>query len=86
MFPVVSTRRTHQINGTCMAIHGFHSNIIVLSTFITDSILLGLMFVGVLRWPNSRMRGRTWWLLYTQASLHHLVDNGWPFNLIPHAN
>jgi hypothetical protein len=69
-----------------MAIHGFHSNIIVLSTFITDSILLGLMFVGVLRWPNSRMRGRTWWLLYTQASLHHLVDNGWPFNLIPHAN
>jgi len=34
------------------------------------------MIAGVLRWRNIRGRGGIWWVLYTQASLHHLADSG----------
>jgi len=59
----------------CVFNRGSHVDILVLSTFLTDFSILALMFTGVLRWRNIRGRGGVWWVLYTQASLHHLVDN-----------
>jgi len=54
-----------------------HIDILVLSIFITDFSILALMFTGVLRpsWRDIRNKGGTWWVLYTQASLHHIADN-----------
>jgi len=63
----VSTFRGHQIDGACVFIHSSRSNIIILSTFITDLVLLSLMLAGLLRWRNSRRRGGIWWILYTQG-------------------
>jgi len=62
----ISAFRGLQINGVCMFIRSSHASILVLSTFITDLILLALMLLGALRWRNSR-RGRVWWLLYRQG-------------------
>jgi len=59
---------------------------LVLSTFITDFVLLVLMLAGVVRWHNSHGRGGIWWLLTSQVSLHHLADNAWPFDLMAHAD
>lgn len=39
----------------------------ILVTFITDWVLLTLMFIGLLRWENSHQRGGIWWLLFTQG-------------------
>jgi hypothetical protein len=86
MFPGVSTFRGHQIDGACVFIHSSCSNIVILSTFIMDLVILLLMLSGVLRWRNSRRRGGMWWLLYMQASLHYLVDNEWPFDLMAHTD
>ncbi|KAH8985485.1 hypothetical protein EDB92DRAFT_2105594 [Lactarius akahatsu] len=36
-------------------------------TFVTDSVLLALMFTGLLRLENAHQRGGVWWLLYTQG-------------------
>jgi len=63
----VSTYRGHQVGDACVPIHNSRSSIIVLSTFITDLLLLSLMLSGILRWHNSRRRGGIWWLLYTQG-------------------
>jgi hypothetical protein len=41
----------------------------ILVTFITDWVLLTLMFIGLLRWENSHQRGGIWWLLFTQVNL-----------------
>jgi hypothetical protein len=54
---------------------GSHIDILVLSTFITDFSILTLMVAGILRWRKIRGRGGIWWVLYTQASIHHLADN-----------
>ncbi|KAH9969917.1 hypothetical protein BC827DRAFT_1163984, partial [Russula dissimulans] len=61
------TLRGDKIDGAGMFIHLSHSNIIILSTFFTDLVLLSLMFAGLLRWRNSRRRGGIWWTLYTQG-------------------
>ncbi|KAH9969922.1 hypothetical protein BC827DRAFT_48052 [Russula dissimulans] len=63
----VSTFRGHQIDGACVFIHSSCSNIVILSTFIMDLVILLLMLSGVLRWRNSRRRGGMWWLLYMQG-------------------
>jgi hypothetical protein len=76
MFPDISISafRGFRVNGVCVFIRSSIGSIFVLSTFITDLVLLALMLIGALRWHNSR-RGRIWWLLYMQANLHHLVIN-----------
>jgi hypothetical protein len=55
-------------------LHTEHTKISVLTTFISDFLLLTLMLVGVLRWNEARERGSVWWLLYTQVSLCHLAE------------
>ncbi|KAH9969912.1 hypothetical protein BC827DRAFT_47296 [Russula dissimulans] len=72
----MSTFRGHKIGGVtgaCVLIDSSGSTIIVLSTFITDLVLLSLMFAGLLRWHNSRRRGGIWWLLYTQGLARAVV-------------
>ncbi|KAH9999661.1 hypothetical protein BJV74DRAFT_882932 [Russula compacta] len=39
----------------------------IFSTFITDLVLLMLMFIGILRWQGARESGSIWWTLYTQG-------------------
>lgn len=48
-----------------------HTVISILSTFITDLVLLSLMLIGVLRWKEARQKGGVWWVLYTQVGLSH---------------
>ena len=81
----VVTFRGHWIDGICVFIRSSRASVVVLSTFIMDFVLLALMLAGVLRWSNSRGKGGIWWLLYTQASLHRIIDNAWSFNLMAHA-
>lgn len=45
----------------------------ILVTFITDWVLLSLMFIGLLRWENANQKGGIWWLLFTQVKLHACV-------------
>jgi len=82
----IVTFRGHQIGDVCVFIRSSHSNMLVLSTFIMDFVLLAFMLAGVLRWHDSRRKGGTWWLLTSQVGLHHLVDNAWSFDLISHAD
>jgi len=63
----VSTFRGLKLDGACLYIHSSRANVIVLSTFITDFVLLTLMLAGILRWHNNRRKGGIWWLLYTQG-------------------
>jgi len=68
---VVVTARGHRDDSFCVFEHILHTRITVFSTFITDLILLVLMFAGILRWKGAHERGGLWWLMYTQVSLAH---------------
>ena len=51
----------------CSALRTEHGEIGVLSTLISDFVLLMLMLFGLLRWKTSEERGGLWWFLYTQV-------------------
>jgi hypothetical protein len=60
-----------------------HTRISIISTFVSDLMLLALMLSGILRWKGSRESSGTWWLLYKQVSLSLFRDY---FDLIAHAD
>lgn len=51
----------------CMALRTEHGEIGILSTLISDFVLLMLMLFGLLRWKGTQERGGIWWFLYTQG-------------------
>jgi len=46
----IVTFRGHQVDAFCLFVHTSHASILILSTFITDFVLLAFMLSGVLRW------------------------------------
>ncbi|KAH9969862.1 hypothetical protein BC827DRAFT_1263031 [Russula dissimulans] len=66
----IITFRGHQVDAFCLFVHTSHASILVLSTFITDFVLLVLMLAGVMRWYSIRGRSGVLQLLYSQASSH----------------
>lgn len=53
--------------------HTVHNRIGILSTCITDLVLLSLMLFGSLRWKDARRSGGIAQLLYRQVSLYYRV-------------
>jgi len=62
-----ATSRGYWTGVNCGMLHAEHTKISLMTTFISDLLLLALMLVGVLRWHEARERGSVWWLLYTQG-------------------
>ena len=61
--------RGYDAGGDCTIYHTEDTKISLVTTVITDLVLLVLMFVGVLRWKGDHQRNGIWWLLYKQVSL-----------------
>ncbi|KAF8499629.1 hypothetical protein F5888DRAFT_1684101 [Russula emetica] len=51
----------------CMALRTEHGGIGVISTLISDFVLLILMLFGLLRWKGTQEKCGLWWFLYTQV-------------------
>jgi hypothetical protein len=73
---VSATSRGHIVEGVCITDHILRARIAVFSVFITDLVLLALMFSGILRWREHREWHGIWWLLYTQVSILHPSADG----------
>jgi len=54
-------------NHTCAVLRTERGRIGVISTLISDLVILVLMLVGLLRWKNARQRFGIWWFLFTQG-------------------
>lgn len=65
----VTVMRAHRSGGYCVLSHRdiLHTRISVISTFLTDLVLLILMFTGILRWRKTHAGSSIWLLLYTQG-------------------
>jgi len=59
--------RGHPADGRCVFDHILRARICIISTFISDLVLLALMVSGVLRWKGVHDKSGTWWLLYKQG-------------------
>jgi len=64
---VLATSSGYWADGSCTIDHIMHIRISVISTFISDLVLLALMLSGILRWKGPRQINGTWWLLYKQG-------------------
>ncbi|KAI0256383.1 hypothetical protein BJV78DRAFT_1171688 [Lactifluus subvellereus] len=62
-----ATSRGYWTGINCAILHTEHTKISILSTLITDLVLLSLVLIGVLRWKEARQKGGVWWVLYTQG-------------------
>jgi hypothetical protein len=45
--------------------------ITILSSILTDIVLLSLMIFGVLRWKQARLMGGIWRIMYAQVRIPH---------------
>ena len=67
-----------RIGDFCNLRHTVDTRVSIVSTVITDVVLLALMLFGILRWKGV-WNGSIWWLLYTQVGIFHLVTT-LPYN------
>lgn len=66
----MATLRSAWVGGSCTVLHTDHGRTSVLSTFVTDVILLVLMLTGLMRWNNAPESNGIWRLLRMQASIN----------------
>jgi len=59
--------RGRRIGTFCDVDHMEDTRVTILSSFITDLVLLSLMLSGILRWKEGRQKGGIWWVLYKQG-------------------
>ena len=71
---VVATSQGHLADGHCVFDGILRTRVCIITTFVSDLVLLAFMISGVLRWKGIQERGGTWWLLYKQASLTDSAD------------
>jgi hypothetical protein len=86
LLSVVVTSRGHLADGYCVFEHTLRTRICIISTFISDLVLIALMISGVLRWKGVHDKVGTWWLLYRQVGLPHSADGPGHFGHITHSD
>jgi hypothetical protein len=57
----------------CTIDHIVNDRIVILSSFITDIVLLSLMLFGVFRWKQASLMGGIWRVMYTQVRVSNPV-------------
>jgi len=62
-----------RIDGFCDVDHLVDIRVTIISSFITDLVLLYLMLSGILRWKEGRQKGGIWRVLYKQGLFWVLV-------------
>jgi len=68
-----ATSRGRRIGTFCDVDHLVDTRVTVVSSFLTDLVLLSLMISGILRWKEGHQKDGIWWVLYKQGILWVLV-------------
>jgi hypothetical protein len=69
----MSISHAHREGTFCEVDHIADIRITILSSLITDVVLLSLMLIGVLRWKKARLTGGIWRIMYQQVRIPHLA-------------
>jgi len=69
----MSISRAHREGIFCEVDHIADIRITILSSLITDVVLLSLMLIGVLRWKKARLTGGIWQVMYQQVGIPHFT-------------
>ena len=72
--PDISISRARRQGIFCEVDNLAKIRVTILSSLITDIVLLSLMLIGVLRWKKARLTGGIWRVMYQQVgNLHPTV-------------
>jgi len=69
----ISISRAHREAGFCEVDHIANIRITILSSLITDVVLLSLMLIGVLRWKKASLTGCIWRVMYQQGLIWVII-------------
>jgi len=70
MWSDISITRARRVQFFCQVDHIVDIRITLVSSLVTDIVLLSLMLFGVLRW-KARLTGGIWQIMYTQVGIPH---------------